>query len=179
MKLLFPGFQLDARSDKLPIVHDDWHQIRGQTGPITGIDASVALHMAECCHPVRGDRVVGIRVEGRGVEVHTIDCGTLVSYDDAPDLWLDLGWRDAAEDDVYYVARLHLEALNERGALASIAAVVAKAGGNMSNLEILERDPDFCIMGVEIDVRDVKHLSDITRALRVNRVIERVDRVTG
>ncbi|WP_262695530.1 RelA/SpoT family protein [Kordiimonas aquimaris] len=179
LEAAFPGFQMDTRSDKLPAVHDDWQHTRGQTGPITGVDSSVALHMAECCHPVRGDRVVGIRVEGRGVEVHTIDCGKLASYDDKPELWVDLGWREAAEDDVYYVARLHLEVLNERGALASIAAVVAKAGGNMSNLEILERDPEFCIMCVEVDVQDVKHLNDIARALRVNRVIERVDRVTG
>lgn len=179
LEAAFPGFDRDTRADRIPVVHEDWQPTFGKGSPIRGIDRSVAIHMAECCHPVCGDRIVGIRIEGRGVEIHTIDCGELAKYEDNADLWLDLGWQDTADSDIYYVSRLRLEVLNERGALAAIAAVVAKAGGNISNLEIFERDPEFYMMNVDIDVQDVKHLNDISRALRVSRVIGRVDRASG
>jgi len=128
---------------------------------------------------VRGDRIVGIRIPGKGAEIHTIDCAQLSNYDDKPDLWIDLRWEDDEQDDAFYAGRLRLEVVNERGALATIASLVSKAGGNVSNLLISERDPEFYIMIVDVEVRDVKHLNDISRTLRVSRVISRVDRVAG
>lgn len=172
----FPGFEHNNSGDKLPSVHENWEQVSKGTGPISGISDKAKIHMADCCHPVRGDRIVGINVVGKGIDVHTIDCGTLAEFDDKPDLWLDLGWRENASDDNYYVGRLRLEVINERGALASIAASVSKSGGNISNLEISDRDPECVIMLIDVDVRDVKHLNEVSRALRVSRVISRVDR---
>ena len=175
----FPGFERDTRSDKLPTVHEDWEQVGDGTGPISGIDDAAIIHMADCCHPVRGDRIVGIKVVGKGIDIHTIDCPTLAEYDDKPDLWMDLGWRQNTSDDSYYMGRLQLEVANERGALASIASVVSKCGGNISNLFIIDRDPEFVVMIIDVDVRDAKHLNDVCRALRVSRVISRVDRKVG
>ena len=175
----FPGYGAGAPSDKLPKVHDDWEQVADGKGPISGISDAASIHMADCCHPVRGDRIVGIKVVCKGIDVHTISCPKLAEYDDRPDLWVDLGWRTNTADDSYYVGQLHLEVSNERGALASIASVVAKSGANISNLYVLDRDPEFVLMVVDVDVKDVKHLNDVCRALRVSRVISRVDRQAG
>lgn len=179
LRAAFPGFKEDARGEGLPDVHHDWERTGDAAVPISGIGQESAVHFAECCHPVRGDRIVGIRVPGKGAEIHTIDCGRLSDFDDRPELWLDLRWQDNDEDEAFYTGQLRLEVVNERGALASIAATVSKSGGNISNLDIPERDPEFYIMIVDVEVRDVKHLNDISRALRVSRVISRVDRVLG
>jgi len=179
LRAAFPGFSEDARSEGLPAVHHDWEDSSDNPLPITGLKMGAAVNFAECCHPVRGDRIVGIHIPGRGAEIHTIDCSQLTAYDDRSDLWLDLRWHDKDETDVFYTGRLRLEVINERGALASIAATVSKSGGNVSNLEIPERDPEFYIMIIDVEVRDVKHLNDVTRALRASRVIGRVDRVLG
>ena len=139
-----------------------------------------AVHFAECCHPVRGDRIVGIHIPGKGAEIHTIDCSQLTAYDDRPDLWIDLRWESEDEEpDAFYTGRLRLEVINERGALASIAATVSKSGGNISNLVITERDPESFSMTVDAEVRDVKHLNNVSRDLRASRVVSRVDRVLG
>src|SRR5262249_7592646 len=34
----------------------------------------VTLHLAECCSPLPGDRIVGVLIPERGIEVHVIDC---------------------------------------------------------------------------------------------------------
>ena len=42
--------------------------------PIRGLIPGMALHFAGCCHPLPGDRIVGIVTTGKGVTIHTIDC---------------------------------------------------------------------------------------------------------
>ena len=45
--------------------------------PIKGLIPGMAVHYAQCCHPLPGERIVGIVTTGKGVTVHTIDCETL------------------------------------------------------------------------------------------------------
>jgi hypothetical protein len=70
--------------------------IRGQEGErqiaITGLIPGMAVHFARCCHPLPGDRIVGIITTGKGVTIHTIDCATLESFSDTPERWIDVGW---------------------------------------------------------------------------------------
>ncbi|MBL4639059.1 MAG: bifunctional (p)ppGpp synthetase/guanosine-3',5'-bis(diphosphate) 3'-pyrophosphohydrolase [Kordiimonadaceae bacterium] len=176
----FPGFQKDACTEGLPTIHQNWEEISGGSVPISGVKRQSAVHFSDCCHPVRGDRIVGIHVADKGAEIHTIDCSQLEKYDEDPDAWLDLKWQAEEEgDDAFYTGRLRLDVINERGALASIAATVSKNGGNVSNLIISDRDPEFYVMVIDVEVRDVKHLNDVGRALRVSRVIGKVERVLG
>ena len=44
---------------------------------IKGLIPGMAVHFAGCCHPLPGDRIVGIVTTGKGVAVHTIDCKAL------------------------------------------------------------------------------------------------------
>jgi len=60
--------------------------------PIKGLIPGMALHFARCCHPLPGDRIVGIVMTGKGVTIHTIDCETLESFADTPERWLDISW---------------------------------------------------------------------------------------
>ncbi len=180
LRAAFPGFKEDARGEGLPAVHHDWEETSTGAIPISGIKRESAVHFSECCHPVRGDRIVGIHMPNHGAEIHTIDCSALRKYDDAPDAWLDLRWEDGEETaDAFYTGRLRLDVINERGALATIASIVSKNGGNVSNLIIQDRDPEFYVMIIDVEIRDVKHLNDVSRALRVSRVIVKVDRVLG
>ena len=59
---------------------------------IRGLIPGMAVHFAGCCHPLPGDRIVGIVTTGKGVTIHTIDCETLESFADAPERWLDVAW---------------------------------------------------------------------------------------
>jgi (p)ppGpp synthase/HD superfamily hydrolase len=48
----------------------------GQHKPVSirGLTPGIAYKLGECCHPVPGDRIVGMRQTGEPIEVHTIDC---------------------------------------------------------------------------------------------------------
>ena len=69
-----------------------------------------------------------------------------------------------------------MDVVNEIGALANICATVAKCGGNIANMDLKERDQEFVTMHVDVDVRDLAHLNEITRALADSRVVVDIDR---
>ena len=66
--------------------------------------------------------------------------------------------------------------VNAAGSLSTMTAVIARNFGNISNLKITERSTDFFEMIVDIEVRDVKHLTNIIAALRADPSISSVDR---
>ena len=147
--------------------------------PIKGLTPGMALHVAGCCHPLPGDRIVGIITPGRGVTIHTIDCETLEQFADVPERWLDVAWNLAAETPDFQVGRITTMMANEPGALSSMTSVIARHEGNISNLKITDRSPDFFEMLVDVEVRDVKHLTHIIAALRAEPAINSVERSRG
>ncbi|WP_096702114.1 bifunctional (p)ppGpp synthetase/guanosine-3',5'-bis(diphosphate) 3'-pyrophosphohydrolase [Magnetospirillum sp. 15-1] len=142
--------------------------------PIKGLIPGMAMHFAGCCHPLPGDRIVGIVSTGKGVTIHTIDCENLEQFADQPERWLDLAWDEA--DSNAHVGRIDLVVTNEPGAFGAISTVIAKNMGNITNLKITNRTTDFFEMIIDIEVRDVKHLTNVIAALRATPAINSVDR---
>jgi GTP diphosphokinase / guanosine-3',5'-bis(diphosphate) 3'-diphosphatase len=144
--------------------------------PIRGLIPGMAVHYAGCCHPLPGDRIVGIVTTGKGVTIHTIDCDALASFADAQDRWLDVAWSTGGESDARHVGRLNITIGNEPGSLGSLTTVIGKHAGNITNLKITNRSLDFFELLVDIEVQDLKHLTNIIAALRATPVINSVER---
>lgn len=151
--------------------------IRKKDKPIAirGLIPGMAIHYARCCHPLPGDRIVGIVTTGRGVTIHTIDCDTLESYADQPERWLDVGWDDEGAEQIM-TGRLNLTLMNDPGGLATLSTIIGKNGGNITNLKITHRALDFYEMFVDVQVKDSRQLSDIMAALRATPIITNVER---
>ena len=144
---------------------------------IRGLIPGMAVHFARCCHPLPGDRIVGIITTGKGVTIHTIDCATLESFSEAPERWIDVGWDSVGEGAATaYTGRLKITVANQPGSLSSLSTVIARHEGNISNLRIVNRSMDFFDMVIDVEVADVKHLADITAALRATPAINAVER---
>lgn len=147
--------------------------------PIKGLIPGMAVHFARCCHPLPGDRIVGIVTTGKGVTVHTIDCETLETFADTPERWLDVSWGEGPDAPEAYVGRLMLTIANEPGALGTVSTVIGRNGGNITNLKITSRSLDFWDMMLDIYVNDIKHLNNVIAALRATPIIISVDRAKG
>lgn len=145
--------------------------------PIRGLIDGMAMHFARCCHPLPGERIVGIVTTGKGVTIHTIDCETLEGFQDQPERWVDVAWDDDAESA--HVGRLDVVIANEPGSLGSLSTVIGKNGGNIMNLKIVNRSIDFFEMLIDVEVADIRHLTTIIAALRATPVINSVDRARG
>lgn len=142
---------------------------------IKGLIPGMAVHFAGCCHPLPGDRIVGIVTTGKGVAVHTIDCKALEKFADEPERWLDIAWGEEAESEMH-TGRLKVMLANEPASLAELSNLVARNNGNISNLNITNRTVSYFELLVDIEVKDLKHLTDIIAALKASKVISYVSR---
>jgi len=147
--------------------------------PINGLIPGMAVHYARCCHPLPGDRIVGIISTGKGVTIHTIDCDTLEDFSDQPERWLDVSWDVEAHEETEHTGRIHVTVANEPGSLGSLSMVIAKNHGNINNLKITNRSREFFELLVDVEVNDVKHLTNIIAALRTMPAINSVERARG
>lgn len=152
----------------------DGHMHRNAV-PIKGLIPGMALHFARCCHPLPGDRIVGIVATGRGVTIHTIDCDQLSQFSDQPERWLDLAW-DIETNSQNYIGRINLVVSNEASSLGTLSTIISKNMGSITNLKVTNRTNDFFDMIVDIDVRDAKHLINIIAALRATPEVNSVER---
>ncbi len=146
--------------------------------PIKGLIPGMALHFAGCCHPLPGDHIVGLVTTGKGVTIHTTDCEVLEKFAEVPERWLDVSWDESA-DGVPQVGRIQVVIANQPGSLGSLTTVIGKNAGNISNLKITNRSSDFFEMLIDIEVADVKRLTNIIAALRATRIITSVERARG
>jgi GTP diphosphokinase / guanosine-3',5'-bis(diphosphate) 3'-diphosphatase len=145
---------------------------QGSAVSIAGLTPGVAYKLAECCHPVPGDRIIGLTRENVGIEVHTIDCPELANGVDAD--WIDLRWQEDSEGGS---ARLCVVVPNEPGTLAEMAGILGANEANIMNLRITAREGDFHTFEVMVEVRDVHHLMRILSALRASDTVVQAERV--
>lgn len=141
--------------------------------------AGVTMHLGECCSPLPGDRIVGVLVPEKGIEVHVIDCARLADYEDRADRWLDLHWKPKGDAEVLAVGRIRVTTANRRGALALLAKTVSDAQGNIINVKTLKRSPDFFDFEFDIEVEDSRRVTQIVAALRALAVVDAAERVKG
>jgi len=164
MEALAPGSTAELPEEP------DW-PVHERAISIKGLTPGMGFHLAECCHPVPGDRIVGLRRPDHKVEVHTIDCLTLASGVDAD--WLDVSW---GERTTGAVGRLRLVLYNRPGTLAEVIDIFARNRANVVNLQMIQRDEPFGTYEVDLEVSDLAHLTRIAAALRASEAVAEAER---
>ena len=150
-----------------------------KNAPVIGGDSFSAIKFAPETFPLPGDRIVGIMTPGEGVMVYPISSPLLQDYEAEVDRWLPLKWDDEASHGRMYDTRLSLTVANKIGALAIISRTIGEFGANISNLSMNQRDEDFCLLEMDLEVRDLNHVKEIISALRGSRLVNRVKRVVA
>ncbi len=164
MEALVPGIVADLKKGGVRI--DPARPIS-----IEGLTPGVAYTLAECCHPVPGDRIVGLGRPDAGIEIHAIDCNALASGEDAD--WIDVRWQKDSEGGT---ARLIVVVRNEPGTLSEMTGIIARAGANIVNLRLSSRDGGFHSFDLNLEVKDVHHLMSILSSLRASDAVVSADR---
>jgi len=152
---------------------------REASSGITGLVAGMAVQFAGCCHPVPGDRIVGIVTTGKGVTVHKSDCHNLEALAATPERFIDIDWDYEAGSGGAHLGRLDVVTSNEDAAIAAMTVAIAKQNGRLHNLRFIHRGADFAEVVVDLEVSDLRHLSNVVAALRACPGIIQVERSKG
>lgn len=147
--------------------------------PIGGATSGLPVKFAPNGGAVPGDRIVGIVTPGEGITIYPITSPALKDFEDSPDSWLDVRWDVDEASPQRFPARLLVHNVNEPGSLAQVAGVIAENDGNIDNISMHRRSPDFTELTIDLEVYDLKHLSAIIAQLRAKAVVAQVERVNG
>ncbi|EHH69210.1 RelA/SpoT family protein [Gluconobacter morbifer] len=150
---------------------------------LKGVGAGIATSFAGCCRPLPGDPIVGIIAQGKGITVHRRGCQNLSVFAETPERFLEIDWDYEAlgrrKDAAPYTARLSVVATNEPEVLATLTNTAAKHHGSVVNLKIVNRQLDFMEILVDLEVRDLRHLSTLIAAFRTAVGVMQVERAKG
>ena len=147
-----------------------------QVLPIRGLRNDVPVKFEEG-GAVPGDRIVGVLSDGEGIRIFQIHSPKLKEYEH--ERWIDVTWDIDPDNPERFPAKIVVTALNEPGSLAQIAQVIGEADGNIDNVRMLRRAPDFTEMLIELEVWDLDHLAQIVTGLKSKAVVSGVERSFG
>jgi guanosine-3',5'-bis(diphosphate) 3'-pyrophosphohydrolase len=147
--------------------------------PIRGINGELPVRFAPSGGAVPGDRIVGILNPGEGITIYPIHSPALKEFDDEPERWLDVRWDMEDAEPQRFPAQISVTVKNEPGSLAQVAAVIGEHGGNIDNIRMSGKSPDFTRMVIDVEVFDLKHLNAIITQLRAKKVVSASERVNG
>ena len=138
---------------------------------------ALAMPAAPCCTPLPGERIIALREPGLGHRLHAIDCEMLARYEDEMDRWLDVDWAPDAADRADHIAHIALLLVNEPGALGQVCTLIGAAGANIDDMTFADRKPDFFRLAIDVEVRDLRHLTNILTTLSAQPVVAEAERV--
>jgi RelA/SpoT family (p)ppGpp synthetase len=147
--------------------------------PIRGINSDLPVKFAPNGGAVPGDRIVGIVTPGEGITIYPIQSPALKDFEEQPERWLDVRWDIDEGPTRRFPARLLVQNVNEPGSLAQVAGVIAEHDGNIDNISMSRRTPDFTELTIDLEVYDLKHLNAIISQLRAKAVVASADRING
>jgi GTP pyrophosphokinase len=133
-----------------------------------------AISFAHCCYPIPGDRVAAILTTSKGLVVHRFECKNLQRDKGKNAQWLEVDWNaDSSEE---FETTVIIKVDNRRGALASIANVVANMGINIENLDIEEQNNSMKSLNFVVTVSNTIKLDKVFLELQKFDFVRSVER---
>ena len=142
---------------------------------VIGLQPGQNFKRAKCCEPLPGERIIGIATRGEGVEIHAADCARLVEFEDQPERWMDVNWHSGTHPAVYDTT-LEVTIGNDAGVLGRMCTLIGEKKANISNLEFVDRKPDFYRLMVNVELRDVEQLHSLVLMLEAESDVAAVAR---
>ncbi len=194
VRAMYPDYRDERITSIVPKTESGWFGLKrakavkfklpgdGQNGaaiPIRGINSDLPVRFAPDGGAVPGDRIVGIMTPGEGITIYPIQSEALKQFEDEPERWLDVRWDVDDKAPQRFPARLAVQSVNEPGTLAQIAQVIAEHDGNIDNVRMTRRSPDFTELTIDLEVYNLKHLTSIISQLRAKKVVANAERLNG
>jgi len=130
-------------------------------------------HLAQCCRPVPGDKIIGYVTRSRGVTIHRQDCYSVV-HEDEKERLVKVEWGQA---DLLYPVTIQVEAWDRVGLLRDITTIVAEEKINIAALTSTHHDDHTVIECFTLDTRGLAQLSRLLVKIEGIRGVINVTRV--
>ena len=141
---------------------------------VLGVE-DLATHLAQCCHPVPGDSIIGYITRSRGVTIHRRDCYNVVNEDEA-DRLVPAEW---GKSDARYPVSIQVEAWDRVGLMRDITTVVAEEKINIDSVNLVNQDDKAISIFLTVETEGLAQLSRLLKKIEAVRGVTKITRVVG
>jgi len=127
---------------------------------------NLVTHLAQCCHPVPGDRIIGYITRSRGVTIHRQDCYNVL-HEDEEDRLVPVEW---GKTDSLYPVKIQVEAWDRVGLMRDITTIVAEEKVNIASVNLINHDDRTISTLLTLGTEGLAQLS---------RLLKKIDAVRG
>jgi GTP pyrophosphokinase len=126
-------------------------------------------NMGRCCNPTPGDAIIGYITRGRGATIHRSDCPNILRVRDRERL-IEVNWGSPTST---FPVPVRVKAYDRSGLLRDISTLLAEEAVTMSRARVDVNRRNMAVFDLQLQVRDVGHLSRVLDRLeRLSNVVE-------
>lgn len=137
---------------------------------VDGID-EIKVTLASCCHPIKGDDIVGYISRGNGIVVHNSKCHNVSDIDDRI---ITVKWNDKI--DKKFKTVINILGVKKDSLLLDIISRTSGLGITIVKINTITKT-DNNIYELTIEVKDLELLKKYIKDLKQNKDILKIERV--
>ncbi len=145
-------------SSAMKVKHRDGVMIQGVS--------DLMLHLAKCCNPVPGDKIIGYVTKGRGVTIHRQDCRNITKEAEEQGRLIDVEWENVEENNQSFNANLEIFGYNRSNLLSEVINKLNSLTSNINNISGKVNEENIAHMYVTVAVKNSQQLDGILSKLR-------------
>ncbi len=141
---------------------------------VKGVD-DIFIRLANCCHPVPGDPIIGFITRGRGVTIHARDCPKALETD--PARAIEVAWE--AGTKAAHPVKLKVICADKPGLLADISRTITASDVDIRRAVVMTTRDKRAICSFDVAVNDAKHLASLIKSIEKVKNVYSVERGKG
>jgi GTP pyrophosphokinase len=131
--------------------------------------------LAQCCHPVPGDKIIGYVTRSRGVTIHRKDCYNVI-HEREKERLIPVQWQ---QTDSMYPVSIQVEAWDRVGLIRDITTIVAEEKVNVAEVNAANHDDHTISLYFTLETAGLAQLSRLLVKVEGVRGVTSVARVGG
>ena len=133
----------------------------------------LVTNLAQCCHPVPGDKIIGYITRSRGVTVHREDCHNVINESERERL-IPVEW---GQTDSLYPVSIQVEAWDRVGLMSDITTVVAEEKVNIASVNLANGDGHTISLSLTLETKGLAQLSQLLKKIDAVKGVISVTRI--
>lgn len=159
--------QQAAVPDKKPKNSSSTMKVKHKNGVMIQGVSDLMLHLAKCCNPVPGDKIIGYVTKGRGVTIHRADCRNITKEAQEQGRLIDVEWENVEENSAQaFNANIEVFGYNRGNLLSDVINKLNSLTKNVNNISGKVNEENIAHIYVTVAVKNADQLSDILSKLR-------------
>lgn len=148
---------------------------RSTTGiAVSGLDKA-QIKLASCCHPIKGDDVVGYVSKGAGIVVHRFECPNLKTIEQ--ERLIDVYWDDDNDVNTTYESLLSILSFDRKSVVVDIINTINSNSISIKSISSSKTKQGEIITKVKVTVKDLETIERAIANLEKNSDIYSIERV--